>query len=281
MAIDAESCLYFEEFGAQNPKTIVFLHGGGVGGWMWRGQVSALQNEYHCLIPDLPEQGHNMVNGTGPFEIETAADRIATLIRGHAHTGRAHVVGLSEGAQVTVALLARQPRLVDHAVVSSASLRAIPGGRFYSRGLFVWSYRLFMAPFRKNDWWIRLNMQSSAGLSDAFYPEFKLSFQQTTQDSFVNMMVASTKFRQPLGLENADLPVLVIVGSKEYKEMKASAKDLLHSLPRARGVMVTLGEKSSLAKEHNWAVTAPNFFTETVKAWIENQPLPQKLLPLE
>lgn len=281
MPVDSVTGLYYEEFGTQNPNTIVFLHGGGVGGWMWRGQVTALQNEYHCLIPDLPEQGQNMRNGTGPFVVETAADKIASLIHSLAHGGRAHVVGLSEGAQVTVALLARQSQLIDHAVVSSAMLRAMPGSWFYSRGLFVWSYRLFMAPFQRSDWWIRLNMQSSAGLSDAFYPEFKLAFQQTTEDSFVNMMTSSMKFRLPPGLEKADLPVLVVVGSKEYKEMKASAKDLLRSLPRTRGVTVSLGDQSSLPKEHNWAVTAPDFFTKTVKAWIEDRPLPENLLPIE
>ena len=40
---------------------------------------------------------------------------------------RAHVVGLSEGAQVVVALLSRHPEVVDQRMISSAILRPLPG----------------------------------------------------------------------------------------------------------------------------------------------------------
>ena len=39
--------LYAQEFGPANAATIVFLHGGGVGGWMWKPQIAQLQDEYH------------------------------------------------------------------------------------------------------------------------------------------------------------------------------------------------------------------------------------------
>ena len=54
MAIDPASNLYFESFGPPNAPSIVFLHGGGVAGWMWRKQIEALKSAYHCLAPDLP-----------------------------------------------------------------------------------------------------------------------------------------------------------------------------------------------------------------------------------
>ena len=94
------------------------------------------------------------------------------------------------------------------------------------------------------------------------------------------MMVTNLRFRLPSGLEKANVPVLVVVGKKEYKQMQDSGRDLLKALPHAKGVMVTLGPGSSLAKEHNWALTAPDFFTATLRAWVEDQPLPAGLLPL-
>ncbi|MHC1684844.1 MAG: alpha/beta fold hydrolase [Clostridiaceae bacterium] len=278
MTIDAKTGLYFEALGSQNTRSIVFLHGGGIAGWMWRYQVEYFKTKYHCLVPDLPEQGQSA--GVGPFSVEGAADLIADFIRVNAHGGKAHVVGLSEGAVVLVALLSRHPEVVDHAVCSSAILRELPGNWMYTPALFKWSYRWFMAPFKNNDWWIRLNMHGAAGVSDEFYPEFKRSFQTTTESGFANLMVNAIHYRLPTGLAKANLPVLVALGKLEYKQMRQSGQDLLAALPNAQGVMVSLGKGSSLAKEHNWAMTAPQLFNQTVAAWIEDRALPEELLPL-
>ncbi len=282
MAIDSASQLYFESSGPEGARSIVFLHGGGVGGWMWRGVVKDLQADFHCLVPDLPEQGHNIGAGGAPYTPEGAADRIADFIRSQGHGGKASVVGLSEGAQVVVALLSRHPEVLETAVSSSAILRPLGANHFTTQGLVRWSYRLFMAPLKNSDWWIRTNMHGAAGISDeAYFPDFKADFQKMTEDSLVHMMISSLNFRLPAGLEKANLPVLVVVGSKEYKEMKLSGLDLLKVLPNARGVMVYLGSKSTLAKEHNWAITAPDFFAATVRAWVGEQPLPVELKPLQ
>ena len=283
MAIDPSSNLYFESFGPANAPSIVFLHGGGVAGWMWRKQIEALKGEYHCLAPDLPEQGENAARGdTQPFTTTGAAERISAFIRSQAHGGKAHVVGLSEGAQVTVELLSRSPELVDHAMVSSAMLRPMWVLKVYTPGLVAWSYRWFVTPFKNNDWWIRLNAHSS-GISDDYYTDFKHSFQTTTESSLVNLMLAGFNYRLPPGLEKAHVPVpvLVAVGNKEYKEMQESGRDLLAALPNSRGVIVSLGPKVTLVQEHSWAMTAPALFTATLKAWIEDRPLPGELKPLQ
>ncbi len=105
--------LFYEEYGPSTAPTIVFLHGGGVSGWMWRPQIDHFKEDYHCLVPDLPEQGKS-TDGT-PFSIQNSAEQIAELIKNHAHDGKAHVVGLSAGAQVVVALLHHTPECVDRA----------------------------------------------------------------------------------------------------------------------------------------------------------------------
>ncbi len=268
--------LYFEASGRQTGTPIVFLHGGGAAGWMWREQVKALEAEYRCLIPDLPEQGQSLK--IAPYTTERAADLVANLIATESPEGKAHVVGLSEGAQVTVALLSRNPQVIDHAVVSSAILRPLPGNRLYTRGLIAATHRWFIEPFKKNDWWIRLNMKYSAGIPEPYYEDFKRSFAASTVSSTVNMLYGGMHFRMPAGLDKANVPVLVVVGSKEYKEMKQSARDLLGRLPNARGAMVSLGPKATLAMEHNWAMTAPALFTATIKAWIEDRPLPDEII---
>ena len=105
--------LYVNETGNLSAPTIVFLHGGGGAGWMWQLQVEALKNDYHLLVPDLPEHGRSAA--LKPFTIADSVTHIAELIRTRAHGGKAHVVGLSEGAQITVALLGAASEVVDHA----------------------------------------------------------------------------------------------------------------------------------------------------------------------
>jgi pimeloyl-ACP methyl ester carboxylesterase len=270
--------LFVQRSGPENAPAIVFLHGGGVGGWMWQAQVERFNRQYRCLVPDLPGQANS--KAAGPFSHARAADMVVDLIQREAFNGKAHVVGLSEGAQCTVELLSRASEVVDHAVISSALLRPMPSMWMYSRGMFAWSYRLFMAPFKNSDWWIRLNMQKAAGLPEEYYSKFKHSFQDTTEEEFVEVMYAGLHYRMPVGLGKATSRVLVVVGNNEYRQMKASGRDLLRVLPNARGVIVSLGPKARLPEEHNWAVTATDLFARTLQAWLESAPLPKELIDL-
>jgi len=272
MTARSSTDLYFDASGSGNQKTIVFLHGGGAAGWMWKEQVKSFSADYHVLVPDLPEQGKSTY--AGPYKTEKAANMVAELIRAQAHGGKAHVVGLSEGAQVAVALLADSPEVVDHAVISSAILHPMPGSSMYTRGVIAASHRWFIEPFKNNDWWIRLNMKYSAGIPEEYYPDFKSSFQEATESSTTNMIYSGLSFRMPAGLEKANVPVLIVVGKHEYKQMQQSGRDLLAVLPNARGIAIAVDPNSTLRKEHNWAMTAPEFFNAIVKAWIEDQALP-------
>src|SRR5512137_107876 len=109
----------FQSSGSETGKTILFLHGGGVAGWMWDPVVARMQ-DFHCLVPDMPEHGQSM--GTAPFTMELAANQAVELVRERAHGGKAVVAGLSEGAQVVVQMLASAPETIERAVVSSAIL---------------------------------------------------------------------------------------------------------------------------------------------------------------
>lgn len=259
-------------FGPDDAPVIVFLHGGGSAGWMWQPVIQHLR-EYRCLTPDLPEHGTSRL--IAPFSMKLAAEKVADLIEDQAPDGKAVVVGLSEGAQVAVQLLADAPARVRKAVISSALLLPMRGlGWMNSPAMFQWTHRLFMAPFKHNDRWIRLNMKYSAGIPEEYFEFFKQDFQATTEEAFVHLMVANQSFRLPAGLENAAAPTLALAGEKEYAAMRQSARALAAALPHARAGWVELGAGSSLAEQHNWAVTAPERFAETVRCWVEDRPLP-------
>ncbi len=268
--------LYFAESGPADAPTILFVHGGGGAGWNWAPQVEALTSHYHCLVPDLPEQGRSLA--VGPFTMADATARLTDLIRRRAHGGRAHVVGLSLGAQLTVNVLSQAPELINRAIVSSALLRPLPFAGLYRPNVLAASFRWGVAPFQASRWYARLNMRHAAGIPEQYFSQFWEDYQRLTADSFAHVVAENMAFRQPPGLERARLPVLVVVGRQEYAPMHASARDLLKALPEARGVIVDVGR--SLAENHNWNLNAPELFTRMVRAWLTAQPLPAELAPL-
>ncbi len=141
--------LSVRECGPTTAPTICFLHGGGVSGWMWCPQVEALQDTYHCLIPDMPE--HGLSAAIRPFTIADTARRMAEFIRERAHGRRAHVIGLSEGAQVVVQLLGSAAEVVDHAIISSALVHPLPGVGLLGPPALALIFTLFAAPFQGSD----------------------------------------------------------------------------------------------------------------------------------
>lgn len=266
--------LFIQASGPANAQTILFLHGGGGAGWMWEPQVKSL-SEYHCLVPDLAEQGQSV--NVKPFSIQTSAEQMAELIRTRAHGGKATVVGLSEGAQVGIALLRLAPELVERAVISSALVRPMPGMGWLTPNLVALTYRSSIAPLKYQDWWVRLNMKYSAGVPETYFAQFRQTFQGLTESGFTNLMIENLHFRLPSGLAQIPTPTLVLVGQREYAIMRQSARDLAQALPNAQAYAIVHAKKLTVAQEHNWNLTAPELFTATVRAWFTHQPLPEAL----
>jgi pimeloyl-ACP methyl ester carboxylesterase len=269
--------VYVHEAGPGAAPTIVFVHGGASAGWMWQPQLERF-GDYHCLVPDLP--GHGQSLHAGPFGIHRSAELVAELIRTRAHGGKAHVVGLSAGAQVTVALLALAPDLVDHAVASSALVRPMAIARLVTPRLVALAYRWTVRPFRDRDWWIRLNMKHAAGIPPAYYPQFRQAFRELTEPTFTNVLVENQRFRLPPGLERVQVPTLVVVGAREPAALRQSAQDLAAAIPGARACAVWHVRGMSAAAEHSWNLTTPDLFTDTVRAWITDQQVPAPLRTL-
>ena len=243
---------------------------------MWQPQVQALKDDYHLIVPDLPEHGRSA--DVKPFSIAGSVTLVAELIRTKAQGGKAHVVGLSEGAQITVALLAAFPELVDHAIISSALVRKMFGMSWFGAGFWAASYRS-IEPLNKYEWWMRLNMRSN-GIPEQFLPEMREAYRSLTANAFGNIIAENQGFRLPVGLERVTSPTLVVGGLHEYKVMRQSIQDVAAAIPGAKAYLVHHTQRMSLSEEHNWNLNAQELFTRTIRAWIEGQALPEELQPL-
>lgn len=255
--------LYVKQTGPADAPTIIFLHGGGASGWLWEAPTTQL-SDYHCLVVDMPEHGQSI--DEKPFSIEDTAARIAGIIRSHVRGGKAHVVGLSLGAQTIVKLLSMAPEVVDHAVISGTLVRPLPGA------WMLGAVGAMYMPFRNMEFLVKANMKS-LGVPEKYLEQFREDTRLLTTESFVHITGENMKFKLPAGLDRVTAPVLVLVGEKEQGIMRQSAHDLLKALPNAQGrIAPKVG--------HNWPLEAPELFIETVRAWIEDKPLSPVLLPL-
>ena len=243
---------------------------------MWNPQIEDLQDTYHCLVPDLPE--HGLSAATQPFSIADSAQRIATLIHERAHGGRAHVIGLSEGAQITVQLLASAAEVVDHAIISSALVHPLPGMSLLGPRALALIFNLFAAPFRNSDAYVRLNMKYGNGLPEQYFHEVREDTRRMTAASFAHMMLENQRFHIPAGLDRVQVPALIVAGQHELALMRRSVRDLAAALPAGQGYLVAFSKR--LAEEHAWNLHRPALFNAATRAWLTDEPLPSELIPL-
>lgn len=251
--------LYEQEFGTNQTSTIVFIHGGGLSGWMWDKQVKYLSNDFHCLIPDLPEQGKSM--GVKPFSIKSSAEQIANLIKRKAHGGKAHVVGHSIGAQILVQLLSSTPEVVDHAIVNSALVRRIPG----MNSLIKPTVKLTI-PLTRAKWFVKLQAKALSVPNELFEQYYNDSKSVTT-DSLEHILTENANFGLPKGLDSCSVPTLIIVGQKERGIMRHSAKDLVAAIPNSKGYLVK-------GVGHSFNFEDPNLYNQILRSWFKDNPLP-------
>jgi pimeloyl-ACP methyl ester carboxylesterase len=254
--------LHVKESGQENKKAIIFLHGGGVAGWMWNGQLNAF-NEYNCLVPDLPEHGNS--RKVKPFTIEGAAEMIINLIRSRFSGVKAHLVGLSLGGQIIVQILSMAPEVVDHALISGTLVRSISHAETLLK-LLNYTVKVYK-PVKDTDFFIKANMRTY-NLPKSFFDEFKESTRLIKPDSLERILKENMLFKLPVGLEKAKVPVLVMAGEKDYKIIKESARDLIDVLPNSEAAV-------ALKVGHLWNIESPELFNRVLKAWITDEILPE------
>ena len=248
--------LFVRESGPVGAPAIVFLHGGNMSGWSWQPVVERMQR-YRCLVPDLPQHGESFRQG--PFEISRAATAVAELIRSRVGTGRAHVVGLSLGAQVGVQLLAAESKLVDRAVLCGTIVNTMPGVRL-TAPLLGQIARISILAEGIPAWRAFLRMVID-------YPE---DVRLMTGAQLAHLVVASAGFTPPERLDQSDSPTLFLTGAKEMRFVRRSAAALAQRMPN--GV-----DRVAIGMLHDWPLRYPDLFSRTVDSWLNDTALPPEI----
>ena len=252
--------LYVDETGTPGAASIVFLHGIGASGWMWTLQTAALA-DFHCLNVDLP--GHGKSNQIPWVSLADTAEQLAAVIRGRATHGRAHIVGLSLGAHVALALLERDAGLADRVVISG--ITAAPWPNRSSLGALLW---LPTGLLKRRGFVDR--PAKSLGLSPAMQAAFIENLQAMSMDTYRRVYTEGADYSVSPALRLVPTPTLVTAGGNETKIIVEAVGAVVSLMPNAQGRLAP-------GRGHGWNVEAPALFNAMVRAWITGAPLPAGL----
>ncbi|MBO1768950.1 alpha/beta fold hydrolase [Agrococcus sp. TF02-05] len=230
--------MHVDETGPAGAPPLLLLHGGGVGGWMWRPTLAALRHPVRALVPDLPGHGRS---ASDPYRshAETLAG-LEALLEERASSG-AVVAGFSLGAQLAVLLAARRPELVADAVVVSAQAAPLPlaGPTLALLGL--------TAPLARVPWFARLQARELL-VPDELLPEYLAGSAAITRETLLASVGENLRFAVPEGWGESG-SALVVVGGAERRVMRDSAR-LLHDAHPGSELRVVPRAGHGLPLEH-------------------------------
>ncbi len=257
--------LYIKETGENNDETIVFLHGDGIAGWMWDEQLKAF-NDYHCIVPDLP--GHGKSAEVKPVTVQDTADKIIDIIKNKAKNGKAHLVGLSMGAQIAVQILSTAPEVVNHVLISGALVRSSQPTESFLK-LLDNLIALYLPD--KNKIIRIMSYVRSYNIPKNLLDKFRESTYVIEPYSLDKILRETILFKMPDNLEHADVPVLVMAGEKDYRIINESALNLLNVLPNSKGAV-------ALKVGHLWNIENPDLFNNVLRSWLKDENIPDVLI---
>jgi pimeloyl-ACP methyl ester carboxylesterase len=246
----------YKEYGKSNEITILFIHGGGVSGWMWKKQVDFFAGVCHCLVVDLPDHGESR---NIPFtSVPDAANELLQLVHTRGHGKKAVVVGHSLGAKIALFMLALDDiGAVERCVSASAyfgrttraeKALAVMMMSLNRSGIYS-MIQGRMIGFNDSDM-ERCHREESRRMTRAGIRRFVDAFARTDQI--------------PRVPPSSRAPVLVLVGSAEGRNMLDSGKNIMAAIPRAQGFILE-------GCGHLYPIQAADRFNETVAGWLQGR----------
>ena len=229
--------------GPREAQAIVFIHGSGVAGWMWKKQIEAFRG-MRSIVIDLPD--HGLALAQEFRSIEETADEIARFVSEGVPGGTAHLVGHSLGAKIVLEILSRHPETARSAVVSSALVRpSALVSLMNSHALNAMSL-----------WMLKSEAVARAQAAQFAFPDPDmtasfLSELGAMKAENLDRPIAAFAGRLflPPDLDRVTCPVLVTAGSQEPRSMIGSQADIALAMPGARTALIQ-GAKHSYPWTH-------------------------------
>jgi len=263
---DDGAVLHVVERGEGPP--LLLLHGLLSASGIWVHQLTDLADRHRVVAVDLRGHGRSSVGADGTGVVRMAQD--ARQVMEELDLRRALVVGHSMGGMVALRLVhdlpaAERRRRVDGlAVVSSAAgpFLSAPGSTTASRVVLpAWSQMVLAAdrvgmwtrPARDVRWWAtRLSFGAEADPAQVRFTE-ELS-RPVSAATFTGLLPDLVSFDLSGGLADIEVPVLVVVGSRDRLTPPRHARRMAGALPQAQLVeLPRCGHTPMLERRHEFS----------------------------
>ena len=210
---------------------VVLLHGLGSSSRDWTFQLPVLEARYRVLAIDLPGHG-----GTGPvprpFSVHGMAENVERQLEREALPA-AHIIGVSLGACVALALALRAPHRVRSLTIINGFARLRPRGLTAALRMLVRLVLLVAAPMPVVAWWVaRITFPRPEHA--ALRRQAVKSLTATSRRAYVSAVGALIAFDVRAQLGHVRCPVLVVAGDEDRTVPLVSKRELAAGIAGAR-----------------------------------------------
>lgn len=212
----------FTEYGKNNPRTVMLLHGGGLSWWNYRAAAELLQTDYHVILPVL--DGH--AGSDRPFtSIEHNAAEIIEWIDAHLGGHVPVIGGLSLGGQILLEMLSQRKDLCSAALIESAMVipsaltHALIAPAFGSSYGLIRSERFAKMQFR------------SLHIDPALFEDYYRDTCAVSKADLIAFMKANTAYALKDALKECTASLRIFTGEKETRGILRSAEKIRQAVP--------------------------------------------------
>ena len=218
------------EYGKENSKVIILLHGGGLSWWNYKEVAEILQSDYRVILPIL--DGH--AGSDKAFTtIEDNASEIIEFINNQLDGAVLMMGGLSLGGQILLEVLSQCKDICKYAIVESALV--IPSKFIYSmiKPAFGSCYGLI-----RYKWFSKLQFKSLRIKPELFEDYFRDTC-GISKSNMIAFLQENSVYTLKKAIVESKANIHVFVGEKENQAMRKSATiihekiedSVLHVLP--------------------------------------------------
>ena len=237
-------------------STLVFIHGGGVGPWMWADQVAYFSRDHRVHTPTLP--GHDLDDSTTFSTTDAAAHAVARQIGLDELPAPVTVVGFSLGGQVALQLAATWPERVHRLVVVSSLVEPWPFAGAISLGAGASSL------LGKSRRFASLQARQLKIPAEQFDSYFALS-RVLTATSVRRLILANLSFRVAAVVRDSRRPTLLMAGRDEPRAVRQGLARLTNSLQNCC-------LQTHLGASHGLPLQRPALFNRALAEWLDSTP---------
>lgn len=243
-----------KEFGCNNEKKILLIHGAGATYKMWTAQIEVLEKEYHLYVPTL--NGHVIGQNKEYIEPQQEAGDIVEWFEKHDIKRIDMIAGASLGAYVASEVLRLCPDFAEYALIES--LKSYHYGRFMTQ--------IFLSVGER----ILRKAAGVEGIMDGSYQkdyisdDMKYVLSNMTKTSLHNVLLTAANYRVPEGERKITAKTLIIYGSKEEKLCKENTEILEKQIVECKCYLIDGYNHGELS------IGNPMEHVEMLKMWMEN-----------